>query len=298
MAFQFTCPNCQKNRSLDESLRGKKIKCSCGTVTRAYEIQSSVEQPVVAVPVQPVAPVDLSVAAEHTHANIQTAIPVEPVPYGLPVPTQKPQKRFVSPTYSKQSIANLFIAMVSGTLAILFAFLVFVALGDFVYPLLDQPDPPRHSSFRPSEPSASLIGARVFAIIGIAVSVLYTISGLGQFAASWTQFVTQSNRFAWVDIAMSAISVIAIVTLIAAFIYINYQIMEYTSAQRKIYQLQTDSVFAPPDARERMESGMNTTNKMINTLRWTVFRELMVHLLIPSAVLGLSLFRFFRNSSE
>ncbi len=296
----FTCPKCSKRRPFDETLRGKKIRCRCGHVFRLGK--KIPKAPIVGEPVPELLPVELPTADSFPQAHSYTA-PPPPPDVSIQSVSGKTVAHKTGALFTKQTMLRLMLAMTSGTLAILFAFLAISATSDLVLPMFEQQAQMRRAMAQemPANATPRFIGVRVFSILAFIIAVLYGLGGLGQWVIGWWQCIQRDLRhFAWVDVAVAALSVICLVALIAAFVYANYQVFEMSRMQNNALQMQrrqlsSGAFDSNPQFKRQIESQLREVDNTFGTIRWFLFRQVLVHALIPAVVMALSLIRVLRN---
>lgn len=160
MAFVFTCTQCQKRHQIDdETVLGKKVRCSCGNVVKlaAPKTEAPIEEvpleevpleevpleptalvqsapvPITPVPISPVAPAQPAAVPQNPMQHdpmlgagasvFDAGSPAGPAPtYPPPTARQKPREQ--GKQYSKQAVTRMLMSMAAGTMLVVFAIIV------------------------------------------------------------------------------------------------------------------------------------------------------------------------------
>ncbi len=140
-------------------------------------------------------------------------------------------------------------------------------------------------------------GMIVFGIIAGIVAVGCLVSGIIQFIAAWLQLVRQNRDRPWPDVLAASFSVISVVALIGTWLYLVFQVNEVRSLQMKAFDM-NKSAFANQGftgsrgpASRMFQDERRQINKTFGEVQWQLVKQVLVHAIIPSIVLGLSLFR-------
>ncbi|MGI9517028.1 MAG: hypothetical protein ACR2NP_08290, partial [Pirellulaceae bacterium] len=106
----------------------------------------------------------------------------------------------------------------------------------------------------------------------------------------------------WPDVLAASFAVISVVALIATWIYLVFQVNEARSLQIKAIELNEsafDSRGFPGSPRgpssRMMQDERRQVNRIFGEAQWLLVKQVLVHSIIPSIVLGLSLFRLLHE---
>lgn len=296
MTFAFVCPNCGKHRDIDKALQGKKIRCTCGQTVRLPIAESSQRSNSRGFS-------DPLPAAGNVHGTFMDPFDeghVSPLPvrHGPGHEKQGFGNGLQNAPYAKGSIIRLMMAMAAGTLAILFAFFVCFVVSFLVMPTFGAP----RSNF-PGFPNGmrdiseqGYWGIQVAAWAAIIIGIVYGIAGIVQFVGAWIQFVRRERVMAWIDVLVSAVSVIFIIVIAAFFFYLNYQIFEVKRVHSSAVDIgQSSTSGMNSQEQERFNEQQKEVGGMISGTHWLLFRQCFVLAIIPAVVLSLSMVRVLRN---